>query len=173
MQGRKAIDEQQIVGAADNKMLAKVWHLAEPLCLAEAVELVHVEYLSEKGGRILRFFIDKPAGVTLDDCANISRQLGDILDVGLESQAPYRLEVSSPGTPRPLGKLDDFKVHKGGRIKIRTLRAINGQKNFSGVLEGVSGVTVHIKVDNQSVAIAFADIKKAYITNINGENACS
>ena len=173
MQGQTSIEELHIVGIADNPMLAKVWQLAEPLCSGEAVELVHVEYLNEKGGRILRFFIDKPGGVTLDDCANISRQLGDILDVGLESQAPYRLEISSPGSPRPLGKLDDFEIHKGGRIKIRTTRPINGQKNFSGVLESVSGLTVHLKVNDQPVAIAFADIKKAYITHINGENACS
>ncbi len=173
MQRPTPIEELQIVGMADTPILAQVWKLAEPLCLGEAMELVHVEYLNERGGRILRFFIDKPGGVTLDDCANISRQLGDILDVGLETQSPYRLEISSPGTPRPLGKLNDFVRYKGGRVKIRTSRPLNGQKNFTGVLDDVSGLTIHINVDGQPVTIAFADIKKAYITHINGENACS
>lgn len=173
MQGQREIEKLHVVGMAHNPMAAKVWRLAEPLCLGEAVELVHVEYQKEHGGRILRVFIDKPGGVTLDDCANISRQLGDILDVGLETQAPYRLEISSPGTPRPLGKLNDFHCFKGSRIKVRTCRPINGRKNFTGILDNVSGMTIHLQVDNQPVAIAFSDIAKAYITHIDGENACS
>jgi ribosome maturation factor RimP len=173
MNGRKNMEDLHIVGMAHTPIVADVWRLAEPLCLGEAMELVHVEYQKEQVGRILRVYIDKPNGVTLDDCVNISRQLGDILDVGLNTQAPYRLEVSSPGTPRPLGKLDVFKYYYGGRIKIRTYQPIKGQKNFTGVLDNVSGQTVHLTVDNRPVAIAFNDIAKAHITHINGENACS
>lgn len=173
MHGRANKEELRIVGMAHTPIVADVWRLAEPLCLGEAMELVHVEYLKEQSGRILRVYIDKPGGVTLDDCVNISRQLGDILDVGLETEASYRLEVSSPGMPRPLGKLDMFKCYCGGRIKIRTYQPINGQKNFTGVLDSVSGRTVHLTVDHRPVAIAFNDIAKAHITHINGENACS
>lgn len=173
MQGQTNIEDLHIVGMAHTPIVADVWQLAEPLCLGEAMELVHVEHVKEQSGPILRIYIDKPDGVTLDDCVNISRQLGDILDVGLKTQAPYRLEVSSPGTPRPLGKLDSFKCYCGGRIKIRTYQPINGQKNFTGVLDSVSEQTVHLTMDNQLVAIAFNDIAKAYITHINGENACS
>lgn len=158
-------EELQIVGLAHNPMLAQVWRLAQPLCLGEGVELVHVEYQREHGGRTLRIYLDKSGGITLDDCANISRQLSDILDVGLETDAPYRLEVSSPGMPRPLGKLDDFNRFKGGRIKIRTSRPIDGQKNFTGILGGVSGPMVRLNVDNQAVDIAFVDIAKAHITH--------
>ena len=158
-------EELQIVGLTDNPMLAQVWRLAEPLCLGEGVELVQVEYQREHGGRTLRIYLDKSGGITLDDCVHISRQLSDILDVGLETDAPYRLEVSSPGMPRPLGKLDDFNRFKGGRIKIRTSRPIDGQKNFTGILDGVSGPMVRLNVDNQSVDIAFVDIAKAHITH--------
>lgn len=158
-------EELRIVGLTDNPMLAQVWRLAQPLCLGEGVELVHVEYQREHGGRTLRIYLDKSGGITLDDCAGISRQLSDILDVGLETDAPYRLEVSSPGMPRPLGKLDDFNRFKGGRIKIRTLRPLDGRKNFTGILDGVNGPMVRLNVDNQSVDIAFADIAKAYITH--------
>lgn len=158
-------EELQIVGLTHNPMLAQVWRLTQPLCLGESVELVHVEYQREHGGRTLRIYLDKSGGITLDDCANISRQLSDILDVSLETDAPYRLEVSSPGMPRPLGKLDDFNRFKGGRIKIRTSRPIDGQKNFTGILDGVSGPIVRLYVDNQSVDIAFVDIAKAHITH--------
>lgn len=158
-----------IVGGGANPDIGRVWQLAEPLCRGEGVELVHVEYGREHGGRTLRIYLDKSGGITLDDCANISRQLGDILDVGLKNQGAYRLEVSSPGMPRPLGKIDDFEHFKGGRIKIRTFRPINGQKNFSGILTGVSGPTVHLSVDSHPVAIAFTDIAKAHITNMNGD----
>ena len=171
MSKHEAIDTINIVGLASNPMLSRVWQLAEPLCLAEGMELVHIEYRNEHGGRILRLYLDKPGGITLDDCADISRQLGDILDVGLETEASYRLEVSSPGIDRPLGRLDDFIRFKGSRAKIRTAVAQDGQKNFTGILDGVSGSTVQMTIDQRSVAIAFADIVKAHLINMNGENA--
>lgn len=144
--------------------------MAEPLCRAEGMELVHVEFGSEHGGRILRLYLDKPGGVTLDDCANISRQLGDMLDVGLQNEASYRLEVSSPGRERPLGKSEDFKRFQGSRVKIRTSVALEGQKNFSGTLDGVSGSTVRLKMQNRSVAIALEEVVKAHLINMNGES---
>ena len=67
------------------------------------MELIYVEYQREAGGRILRLYIDRPGGVTLDDCIYISRQSSDLLDVYLENTGPYRLEVSSPGTESTAG----------------------------------------------------------------------
>lgn len=166
-------ETHQVVGGAANPIVANVWRLAEPLCLSEGVELVFVEYQREQAGRILRVYLDKPGGITLDDCANISRQLGDILDVGLDTQSPYRLEVSSPGFQRPLGKIEDFKRFKGVRAKIRTAQAVNGQKNFSGTLDGISGLNIQLMVDGRPTSIAFDDIVKAHLINMNGENACS
>lgn len=165
-------EKLQIVGVTANPVIGQVWRLAEPLCLAEGVELVQVEYQREHGGLTLRLYLDKPGGITLDDCADISRQLGDILDVGLESQAPYRLEVSSPGLQRPLGKLSDFERFKGCRAKVRTSRPQNGQKNFTGTLGGVSGLSVQLILDKGPITIALADIVKAYIINFNGDTAC-
>ena len=74
------------------KIADSVKELAEPLCESEGVELVYVEYQPEAGGMILRLYIDKPEGVTVDDCIYISRQLGDILDVNLEGAGTYRME---------------------------------------------------------------------------------
>ncbi len=94
------------------KIAAMVKELAEPLCESEGVELVYVEYQPEAAGMILRLYIDKPKGVTIDDCIYINRQLGDILDVNLENAGTYRLEVSSPGPDRPLCKKIDFNRFK-------------------------------------------------------------
>ena len=156
-------DIPQVIGMAANPMVAKVWRLAEPLCLSEGMELVHVEYQREPAGRTLRIYLDKPGGVTLDDCVNISRQLSDLLDVGVETEAPYRMEVSSPGIQRPLGRLDDFERFKGSRAKVRTVQALEGRKNFTGTLQGLSGLSVLLWVDNQALSIAFTDIVKAHL----------
>lgn len=172
----KATLPLQVVGATVNPIVTQVWQLAQPLCLSEGVELVHVEYQREQAGRILRLYIDKPGGVTLDDCADISRQVGDLLDVSLASQSSYRLEVSSPGSKRPLGRLEDFERYAGRRVKLRTAQAIDGQKNFTGTLDGVSeteGQTmIHLCRENREsrVAIAFDSITKAQL--LDGENAC-
>ena len=162
----------QAVGLAANPVLESVWRLAAPLCRTEGVELVHVEYQREHGGLTLRLYLDKPGGITLDDCADISRQMSDLLDVGLDLPAPYRLEVSSPGLQRPLGKLSDFERFKGCRAKVRTTRPLNGQKNFSGILNGVSGPGVQLILDKGTVTIALSDIAKAHLINYNGETAC-
>jgi ribosome maturation factor RimP len=162
----------QIVGAAANPVISRVWRLAEPLCQAEGVELVQVEYQREHGGLILRLYLDKPGGITLDDCADISRQLSDLLDVGLDLPDAYRLEVSSPGLQRPLGKWSDFERFKGCRARIRTNRPLDGQKNFSGILNGISGHALQLNLDKGPVAIALSDIAKAHLINYNGETAC-
>jgi ribosome maturation factor RimP len=163
------MSDLQVVGISANAVIGQVWRLAEPLCRAENLELVHVEYQREQGGLTLRLYLDKPGGITLDDCADISRQIGDILDVGLESLPPYRLEVSSPGIQRPLGRLSDFERFKGCQAKVRTNRPLDGQKNFTGTLNGVSGCNVQLTLDKGSIAIALADIAKAHLINFNGE----
>jgi ribosome maturation factor RimP len=154
----------QMVGANANPIVAQVWRLAEPLCQSEGVELVHVEFYREPSGRILRLYLDKPGGVTLDDCAMVSRQLSDILDAALDTQGAYRMEVSSPGLRRPLGKQSDFERFRGSPVKIRTIEPIDGRKNFTGTLNGVTGATVQLVVeDNKTVDIMFADIVKAHL----------
>jgi len=155
------------------EIIDRVAKLAEPLCASEGIELVYVEYNREPGGRILRIYIDRPGGIHLEDCADISRQLGDLLDVYLEEIGPYNLEVSSPGPDRPLGKTGDFVRFKGCKAKIRTHRQRDGRRNFTGVLMGVSeGSVVNIMVENKTVAIPFPDIQKARLINFNGEYPC-
>ena len=120
------------------KIIAQVKDLIEPLCEAEGMELVHIECQREAGGKILRLYIDRPGGVTLDDCGHISRQSSDLLDVYLENAGPYSLEVSSPGPNRPLGKKLDFERFKGNRVNIKTAQPIDGKQKFKGVLMSIS-----------------------------------
>jgi len=146
-----------------------VTRLAEPVCISEGMELVHVEYQREPGGLTLRIYLDKAGGVTLDDCVEISRQLEDLLDVHAQDVPPYRLEVSSPGLDRPVGKLKDFIRFEGHRAKIRLAVAINGRKNFTGVLAGVVDETIRLALDNETISIKFNDIARARLINYNGE----
>ena len=134
---------------------------AAPLCESEGVELVHIEFQREAVGWVMRVYIDKEGGVTLDDCANINRQLGDLLDVGLENIWPYRLEVSSPGTHRPLSKLSDFGRFQGRLAAIRIRTPVEGQKNFKGILKDVCGETIHLHMEDKTVTIPFQEIVRA------------
>jgi len=149
--------------ANEQRVAAQVWSLAEPLCASRGLELVQVEFQREAGGRVLRLYIDKAGGIRLDDCVNISREIGDMLDVGLDDVGPYRLEVSSPGANRPLAKKQDFERFKGRRAKIKTRQPINGQKTFSGVLLGISGEQVNLQMEQKTVAIIYGDILKAQL----------
>jgi ribosome maturation factor RimP len=147
------------------KIADQVSALAKPVCESEGLELIHVEYQRESGGRILRLYIDKPEGINLDDCVIVSRQMGDIIDVNLGDIGPFNLEVTSPGPSRPLASTEDFNKYKGNRVKIKTTRSINGQKNFKGILLGISGGQVNLQLDEQIVAIPNQDILKARLAD--------
>lgn len=154
------------------KTISVVGELAETLCESLSLDLVHVEFQREPGGRILRVFIDKPGGAGLDDCVRVSRQLGDLLDVYLDADAIYNLEVSTPGPERPLGKVSDFDRFKGKIVKIRTRKPIDGQKNFTGKLLGITEGIVSLEKQDITVAIPHLEIAKARIVDNYGENEC-
>jgi len=173
LSGKKKKQLQQknpFPSAEQKRVLAAVRTLAEPLCQAEGMELVFVEYQAEPSGRILRLYIDQPGGVTLDDCVNISRQLSDLLDVSLENEDPYSLEVSSPGVNRPLGKLADYDRFKGQAAKIQVSEPVDNQKNFKGILMGVEESKIKMLTNDTTVAIRFDTITKARLINYNGES---
>jgi ribosome maturation factor RimP len=146
------------------RMVAQTKDLLDPLCEAEGMELVHLECQREAGGRILRLYIDKPGGVTLDDCIHISRQSSDMLDIYLEDTVPFNLEVSSPGQNRPLGKKRDFDRFKGNRVNIRTTPSVGGKKKINGVLLGISEDVVKVSIDDKIVAIPYHEILTARLS---------
>ena len=147
----------------EQKVIEQVWSLADPVCNAEGLELIQVEYQRESAGRVLRLYVDKPGGIKLDDCVGVSRQMSDILDVNLEDVGPYSLEVTSPGPERPLARKQDFAKFEGSRVKIKTCQPLNGRKNFKGVLLGVSADEVSLQLEDQVITFAHADISKAYL----------
>ena len=122
--------------------------LLEPIVTGHGFELVDVEYVKEAGTWYLRAYIDKPGGITVDDCEVVSRQFSDILDEKDYIEDTYIFEVSSPGLGRPLKKEKDFKRSLGEEVEIRTYRAIEHQKEFVGVLQ---------EYDNDTVTIAYED----------------
>jgi len=148
----------------EQKVIKQTWSLAEPLCESEGLELIQVEYQREPAGRILRLYVDKPGGIGIDDCIAVSRQLGDMLDVNLEDVGPYSLEVTSPGPERPLAKKEDFDKYRGSRAKIKTYQPLNGRKNFTGVILGITGDELNLQIDEKIITIAYTDISKARLT---------
>lgn len=124
-------------------------------------ELVDVEFVRAGRQPLLRIYIDSPAGVTLDDCALVSRQLGAILDVEDVIPGAYRLEVSSPGLDRPLKTLTDFQRFSGRRVSLRLRLPVNGQRRYVGEIMGLEGERVLLKMDESVMQFPFADIEKA------------
>src|SRR2546425_4011267 len=110
-------------------------------------ELVLLEMKREPGGLFLRLFIDKDTGVSLDDCARISRQLSAHLDLEDPIQGRYTLEVSSPGLDRPLVKDGDYTKFAGRRVRLSTLAPIEGRRHFAGRLVGLVDGTVRLLLD--------------------------
>ena len=113
----------------------KTEKLLMPIMEANGFELVDVEYVKEAGNWYLRAYIDKPGGITVDDCEVVNRELGDLLDRDDFIDDSYILEVSSPGLGRPLKKERDFIRSKGEEVEIRTYRMVDRQKEFRGVLK--------------------------------------
>ena len=122
--------------------------LLEPIVTGFGFELVDVEYVKEAGTWYLRAYIDKPGGITVDDCEAVSRKFSDVLDEKDYIEDTYIFEVSSPGLGRPLKKDKDFQRSLGEEVEIRTYRPIDRQKEFVGELKAY---------DKESVTIVYED----------------
>jgi ribosome maturation factor RimP len=140
----------------------RVRALAEQTAIDHGVELVHVEVAGPEGHPTVRVFIDRPGGVTHDDCSDVSTHLGTILDVEDFIHSAYTLEVSSPGIERGLYKLEDYERFSGNQAKIKVRVPLDGQRNFRGLIVGISDRTV-ILDDRTSgrVKIPFDSIARA------------
>lgn len=143
------------------KIINSVQILLEPILKQKGIELVDIEY--GIGGRrgYLRIFIDKEDGVTVDECADISRELGVLLDVHDIIQSPYTLEVSSPGLDRPLKNTKDYQRFKGKKVKIKTKINLYDRKLFVGNLVDFSNDIASIEIHGQTYLIPYNNIQKA------------
>ena len=120
-----------------------------PIIESNGFELVDVEYVKEAGTWYLRAYIDKPGGITVNDCELVSRTFSDILDEKDYIEDTYIFEVSSPGLGRPLKKEKDFARSLGEEVEVRTYRAIDRQKEFIGILKEYDKDTVTIEYDDE------------------------
>ncbi len=121
------------------------------------------EYRPHSESALLRIFIEKEEGVTVDDCAKVSRQIGAVLDVENLIPVAYILEVSSPGMDRVLFTPEQYTDYLGDNIKIRTRTAINDRRNFKGTLKDVNETQLTINVDNQDFEIPFDIIDRTRV----------
>ena len=122
--------------------------LVTPIIEEEKFELVDIEYKKEGPNWYLRVYIDKPKGITLDDCQKVSEQLSNKLDKEDPIKENYFLEVSSPGLDRPLKKESDFIRFKGEMVEVKLYEALNGSKTIEGELVGLENNIIKVKVDN-------------------------
>lgn len=114
-------------------------------------ELVDVEYVKEGSNWYLRAYIDKPGGITVDDCEAVSRRLSDLLDEEDFIDDAYILEVSSPGLGRPLKKDKDFARSIGEEVEIRTFRPVDHEREFTGVLKGFDKNRLVIELEDHEI----------------------
>jgi len=124
-------------------------------------ELVDVEFVPNQGRWVLRLFIDKEGGVTIDDCARVSRELGDLIDVKDVIAHPYVLEISSPGLDRPLKKEKDILKAMNRKIKLKMAKPIKGRRNYAGVLRDFKDGILHVEIEGGLVALSWAEVDKA------------
>jgi len=142
-------------------LLQEVRPVVEPILQSQGMELVDLEYQREPQGWVLRVYIDREGGVTVEDCAEVSREVGTTLEVRNLIANPYVLEVSSPGLTRPLKKAEDFLKYRTRLVKMKTFKPIEGQRNFKGTLLGLEGEKVRLEVEGRIYEIPLQEITKA------------
>ncbi len=130
-----------------------------PILEEHNFELVDVEYVKEGGTWYLRAYIDKEGGIAVDDCEVVSRAFSEILDQEDYVEGAYIFEVSSPGLGRPLKKEKDFQRSLGDEVEVRLYRAIDKQKEFTGILKAYDKESVTLEFEDETeINIARADI---------------
>ena len=144
---------QQITG--------RIHDLIEPVLDNIGFELVDIEYLSMHGRWVLRLYIDKEGGVTIDDCAYVSNELGDLMDVKDIIDHEYVLEVSSPGLNRPLRRKKDFLRVIGEKVKIRMIKPIDGRRNFTGRIKDFHDDTIYLETEKRIIDLPLSEVEKS------------
>ena len=139
--GRSMKRKEEIEAYAENLFL--------PITQKHGFELVDVEYVKEAGNWYLRVYIDKEGGITVDDCEAVSREADPLLDADDCIEESYILEVSSPGLGRPLKKEKDFARSIGEEVEVRLFRAVNGCKEYTGILDAYDKTTVTLLLENE------------------------
>jgi ribosome maturation factor RimP len=139
----------------------KVREVVTPVVQGAGYELVDVEWKHEQGGWVIRLFIDKPDGISHEDCEQVSRQVSATLDVHDVVPHTYNLEVSSPGLDRPLRTSDHFRRFVGQKARVKLRDGLEGRRNFSGVIVSAEDSAVTMEVDGKQYTLPLSDLEKA------------
>lgn len=138
----------------------KVFSLIENTVKEQGVELWDIRFVKEGASWYLRVFIDKPEGVTIDDCSNVSRAIDPVIDEADPIDVSYYLEVCSPGLERELTRPEHFEKMIGEKVRIKLYKAVDGTKEFTGVLKAFNGSAV-IEVGGAEREFSLKEISKA------------
>jgi len=141
--------------------IQKVIDLTSPVVQEEGCELIDAELIFDLGRKTLRLYIDKPGGVNLDDCKQVSHAIEDLLEVEDAVSGAYRLEVSSPGLNRPLRTREHFESVLGQKIQVTTKEKIEGRKRYNGILTELKKDDLIIQIDNLMYTVPMSEIAKA------------
>lgn len=123
-------------------------------------ELLGIEFISAGNHSVLRLFIDHENGINVDDCAEVSRQVGAILDVEDPISTEYNLEVSSPGLDRPLFTIEHYQAVIGETVNVRLSLPLNGRRKFKGKLEAIENDNLIVTVDGETYELVFSNVDK-------------
>lgn len=137
----------------------RVCKLIEPIVTSMGYEPVGIEF--DARVRVLRIYIDKPEGITVDDCSDVSYQVSGVLDVEDPIPGNYHLEVSSPGLDRPLTKKEHFARFAGETVRLHTRTVLNGRRHFKGLLRGLENEQVLLEAEGETFAIPFESVESA------------
>lgn len=147
--------------------IQRIKTLVEPVIDREGYELIDAEFASDHGRNVLRLFIDTippgtpERGVSVDDCAVVSRVVGDLLEVEDAITGDYHLEISSPGLFRPLTKPEHFARAMGVRVKVKTFDKVHDRRVFVGELTNYGAESLTVNVDGRPLEVPLAQIAKA------------
>jgi len=155
----------------ERSVVQRVWQVTEPLIAHSGMEIVDIEYQREGRGTILRFFLDREGGVTVDELAPMSRRLSDLLDVHDVVPGPYTLELSSPGINRRLRRPDHFRRYIGERVRVRTVVPVSGRRSFVGPLQSVEADGIVVGAGETAQFIRFEEIARANYEHRFSNNA--
>jgi ribosome maturation factor RimP len=143
------------------KFEQKLTELLRPAVEETGKSLLGVEYISAGNNSILRLFIDHENGIDVDDCAEVSRQVGALLDVEDPISSEYNLEVSSPGVDRPLFEIAHFQAVVGEIVNIKLSIPLNGRRKFKGPLVAIENNNLIIEVDSIDYEMPIGNVDKA------------
>ena len=135
--------------------------LIEPIVSGMGYEFVGLEYHPQGKHSILRVYIDKPTGITVDDCGDVSRQVSAMLDVEDPIHGEYSLEISSPGLDRPLFTLAHFEQFIGHNCSVRLKTPLDGQRKFTGVINSVKDDFIGLEINEEIKILPYKMIDKA------------